>query len=66
MLYARLIYPTYYFDIYEDIMSGKKDEDDLIPIIDKVDDYEMFLKNAYYEISKYAPIDRIEWLLQKN
>jgi len=66
LFYARLIYPTYYFDIYEDIMSGKKDEDDLIPIIDKVDDYEMFLKNAYYEISKYAPIDRIEWLLQKN
>lgn len=66
LFYARLIYPTYYFDIYEDIMSGKKDEDDLIPIIDKVDDYEIFLKNAYYEISKYAPIDRIEWLLQKN
>lgn len=66
LFYARLVYPTYYFDIYEDIMSGKKDEDDLIPIIDKVDDYEIFLKNAYYEISKYAPIDRIEWLLQKN
>lgn len=66
LFYARLVYPTYYFDIYEDIMSGKKDEDELIPIIDKVDDYEIFLKDAYYEISKYAPIDRIEWLLQKK
>ncbi len=66
LFYARLVYPTYYFDIYEDIMSGKKDEDDLISVIDKVDDYEIFLKEAYYEISKYAPIDRIEWLLQKN
>ena len=66
LFYARLVYPTYYFDIYEDIMSGKKDEDDLISVIDKVDDYEIFLKDAYYEISKYAPIDRIEWLLQKN
>ena len=66
LFYARLIYPTYYFDIYEDIMSGKKDEDDLIAVIDKVDDYEIFLKEVYYEISKYAPIDRIEWLLQKS
>lgn len=63
LFYARLLYPTYYFDVYEGIMNGKKDEDDLIPIIDKVEAYEEFLKNAYYEISKYAPIDRIEWLL---
>lgn len=63
LFYARLLYPTYYFDIYEGIMNGKNEEDDLILIIDKALDYEKFLKNVYYEISKYAPIDRIEWLL---
>lgn len=63
LFYARLIYPTYYFDVYEGIMNGKKEEDDLIPIIEKVDSYQEFLKNAYIEIAKYAPIDRIEWLL---
>ena len=66
LFYARLLYPTYYFDVYEGIMNGKLEEDDLIPIIDKVDDYEVFLKSAYYEISKYAPIDRVEWLLQEK
>lgn len=66
LFYARLIYPTYYFDIYEGIMNGKKDEDDLIPIIDKAEDYEIFLKDVYYEIIKYAPIDRIEWILNNK
>lgn len=66
MLFARLVYPTYYFDIYEKVMSGELDEDRLIPIIDKAQDYEIFLQKAFSEISKYMPIDRIEWLLKKE
>ena len=63
MLYARLLYPSYYFDIYEEIMNKEKDENSLIPIISKVNDYETFLKKAYLEISKYAPIEKIDWII---
>ena len=66
MLYARLIYPSYYFDIYEDIMNNNGDEERLIPIINKVDDYELFLKQAYLEISKYTNLERIDWLLKNE
>lgn len=66
LFYARLLYPTYYFDVYEGIMNGKLEEDDLIPIIEKAEAYEEFLKNAYFEINKYAPIDRVEWLLREK
>ena len=66
LLYARLLYPTYYFDLYEEIMNKEEEEEKLIPIIEKANDYEIFLKKAYYEISKYAPIERIEWLLKKE
>lgn len=66
LLYARLLYPTYYFDIYEKIMNNDEKEDALIPIIEKASDYEIFLRDAYYEISKYGPLERIEWLLAKK
>ena len=66
MLYARLLYPSYYFDIYEDVMNNGADEEKLIPIIKKVDDYEIFLKEAYYEISKYTNLERIDWLLKEK
>ncbi len=66
LLYARLLYPTYYFDLYEEIMNNDLEEETLIPIIEKSEAYETFLKDAYYEISRYAPIERVEWLLKKE
>lgn len=63
MLFARLLYPSYYFDVYEEIMNKEKEEDSLIKIVSKVNDYEKFLKKAYLEISKYAPIEKIDWLI---
>lgn len=66
MLYARLLYPSYYFDIYEQIMNNNLDEKELLKIISKVNDYELFLKNAYIEISKYTNLERIDWLIKKE
>lgn len=66
LLYARLLYPSYYFDIYEAIMNDLESEEKLIPVIEKADDYEDFLRDAYLEINKYAPIEGIDWLINKK
>ena len=63
MFFARLLYPSYYFDLYDAIMNHDESEEKLISIIAKVDDFELFLKEAYLEISKYASIDKINWLI---
>ncbi len=63
MLYARLLYPSYYFDIYEQIMNNEKEETSLLPILNKVNEYEQFLKQAYIEMTKYAPIEKIDWII---
>lgn len=66
MLYARLLYPTYYFDVYESVMNKNGDEEQLVNIIKKCDSYEEFLKKTYLEISKYAKIDKIEWIINQH
>jgi spore coat protein YutH len=66
LLYARLLYPSYYFDIYENIMEKKCTEEELIPIINKVDLYEDFLRDIYQIILKYAPIESIDWITNKK
>ncbi len=66
LLYARLLYPSYYFDIYEEIMNNLIEEEKIISIIEKSEDYEAFLHDAYIEINKYAPIEGIDWLLNKK
>lgn len=66
LLYARLLYPSYYFDVYEKVMDGVLKEDELLKIINKSSSYELFLKKMFIEISKYATIEPINWIVNKK
>ena len=59
---ARLIYPTYYFDLYEEIITDRKKDEEIKKIIIKVDDFEKILKEIYSYYKTFLPIPRIEWL----
>lgn len=60
--FARLLFPSSYFDLYEDILADKKDESILIDIIKRIDKYEMWLYEIYVITSKYHSIQIPEWL----
>ena len=62
LLIARLIYPSYYFDIYEQIFIEKEEKKDLEKIIKKNTQYEVFLKTFYNEIKNLYKLPRIEFL----
>ena len=66
MLYARLLYPSYYFDIYEKVIEDLDDESNLLDVISKSGEYELFLKDVYYELSKMFNIERIQWIINKK
>lgn len=66
LLYARLLYPSYYFDLYEKIMEGVIKEDELLKFINKSSQYEIFLKKMFMELSKYATIEPIDWIINKK
>ena len=57
-----MLYPTYYFDLYEDIISGAKDEDELKKIINRVNDYEQLIKKVYQYYKSFLNMFPIEWL----
>ncbi len=62
LFFARMLYPTYYFDLYEEIISGKKDEKEIKKITDKINDYEKILKKIYSYYKNFLPLTSIEWL----
>lgn len=62
MFFARLIFPSLYFDLYENAIESKEKEEDIIEVIQKVDEYEYFMKNVYILISNYSKIDKVDWL----
>ena len=66
MFYARMLYPSYYFDLYEDIILNKKEEKELYAMLNKIDDYEYFLKDLYFYLSKYCQIEQVEWITKKG
>ena len=61
ILLSRLIYPTYYFDLYDLIIQDKIDDSKLDYYIEKNVYYETFLKNMYKFLKSKYNIPIIEW-----
>lgn len=64
LLISRLLFPSYYFDLYEKIINGKEDEKSLENIIVKAKLYEIFLKNIFI-LFKDRGIILIDWIIKK-
>lgn len=65
MLFARLLYPTYYFDLYDQILEDERDEKDIHYIVKKQEEYEEFLSDIYNYLSLKYPIPPIDWLIKR-
>lgn len=62
---SRLLYPSYYFDLYDEIIQNKIDEKKIKPIVNKVNDYEFFLEEIYSYLKIKYNIPEIEWLIKQ-
>ena len=60
--FARMLFPTYYFDIYEKIINNEIDEIKLNNIISLVNDYEVLLKKIYLYLKNKVNLPNLEWL----
>lgn len=65
ILYSRLLYPSYYYDCCEKISNGY-DEQILELYINKIDEYEIFLKELYFDIKDKFYIPMIDWIIKKD
>ena len=59
---ARMMYPTYYYDLFEKIIKKEKEEKEIINIINKVEEYEKIIKKLYTYYKAFINIPVIEWL----
>lgn len=65
LLISRILFPSFYFDLYEDIFNYNKDEKILNNIISRIDKYEEYLNSIIIYFKRFYPIDEIEWLKKK-
>lgn len=62
MFFVRMLYPSFYFDLFESIIKNNQDDKILIPIIDMADKYEYLLKRVYQYLLNFIVLPDIEWL----
>lgn len=64
LLFIRLIYPSYYFDCYDKIMFDNKKEEDILKIINRTEQYRLFLKELYYYLRRFFDVPELEWIIK--
>ena len=62
LLMARVLFPSFYFDCYEDIINGITGEEEIIGILNKIKDYEDFLVYLYNLLRETDYLIQIDFL----
>ena len=65
LLYTRMLYPSFYFDIYDNIINNNQDENNLNKIINRSNEYEELLYEIYLIIRRKTNIIGISWINEK-
>ena len=62
MLISRMLYPSYYFDLYEEITLGLKEENEVKKIIQKAEEYRDYMRMIYALINQIIEIPPVDWI----
>lgn len=62
MFFIRLLFPTFYFDIYEDVILDEKNEKELLKVVTHTNDYERMIALTYQYLKTIIYLPEIEWL----
>lgn len=62
ILLARVLYPSFYFNMYEDIMINSKEEKIITNITSKLDKYELYLAKVFKYFNNFYNLPVPEWL----
>ena len=65
LLVARILYPSFYFDRYDEIVNEKIQESSILKITSRIDEYEKYLQDVFNYLKKYYNIKDIEWIMKK-
>lgn len=65
IFYGRMLYPSFFFDLWEEVIIGKKDYKELLKYENRLEEYRIFLKEIYYIIKKKTYIEEIRWILRE-
>lgn len=66
LLISRILYPSFYFEKYDEIISGRANENSILKITSRINDYEKYLQDIFSYFHKYYNIKDINWLKKRT
>ena len=60
LLFARILYPSFYFNLYDEILTNKKEETEILKITKRISDYENYLYQIYLHLFKLYQIPEVK------
>lgn len=66
LFFIRMLYPSYYFDMYEDIINEKREDSDILPLIQKNEEYEKILSFIYFNLRKFPNFPVLDFFEKKT
>lgn len=62
LVIARILYPSFYFDRYDAVVSGKASESSILSITSRIHDYEAYIRDIFNYFHKFYNIRDIAWI----
>lgn len=64
LFYSRMLFPSFYFDMYEKIIDGSNKDKEMLKIANKIETYQILLRDLYWFLKRYANLPDIEWIIK--
>lgn len=66
LLVARILYPSFYFDLYDNIVNNRVNESEILKITSRICEYENYLRDVFLYFKKYYNIKDVDWIVKKQ
>ncbi len=67
LLISRVLYPSFYFEVYDNVVSKRCSEAEVLKITSRIDEYEHYLADVFKYFKKFYPtLEEIEWIKKRG
>lgn len=66
VLFSRILYPSFYFDLYDQIILGKREEKELNKILKRINEYELYLYKINLYLNRFYEIPEINYIKKQG
>lgn len=66
LVIARVLYPSFYFELYDNVVNNQVNESEVLKITSRTGEYERYLQDIFNYFHKYYAIQDIQWLKKRG